>query len=94
MSGKPQEAQSITSSDSINWKDLGVLDFPKWYGEEVESKFQSMWNRIQGKRSRYEDYLISQLRATYMDLEGDLRTLIPEYAGVTSVSSIIKCRKA
>ena len=85
MNGRPQEAQSTTSSDSINLKDLDVLDFPKWYSEDVEKgKFKDLLNRIQGKRSRYEDYLISQLRATYMDLEGDLRTLIPEYAGVTS----------
>jgi len=85
MNGRPQEAQSTTSSDSINLKDLDVLDFPKWYSEDLEKgKFKDLLNRIQGKRSRYEDYLISQLRATYMDLEGDLRTLIPEYAGVTS----------
>lgn len=84
MDNKSQDIQSPKPLDSINWKDLEVLEFPRWYEDEKEDKFEGFWKRIIGKRTRYEDYLISQLRATYMDLEGDIRTLIPEYAGVTS----------
>ena len=78
------KTQSATSSDSMDWKDLEVLKFPSWYTEEGDEKPGGFWSRIFGKRARYEEYLISQLRSVYMDLEGDLRTLIPEYAGVTS----------
>jgi len=68
---------------NLNWKDLKVLSFPKWYEEQVhESACEMIRNRLLGKRTRYEDYLISQLRSVYMDLEGDLRTLIPEYSGL------------
>lgn len=70
---------------SVHWKDFSVLEFPKWYNEPVkDDKFGGIRNRILGKRTRYEDYLIAQLRSSYMDLEGDLRTLIPEYSGVTN----------
>ena len=69
----------------LNWKDLKVLSFPNWYKEEFsESKHEKILNKIIGKRTRYEDYSISQLRSVYMDLEGDLRTLIPEYSGITN----------
>lgn len=69
----------------LNWKDLKVLSFPNWYKEEFsESKYEKILNKIIGKRTRYEDYSISQLRSVYMDLEGDLRTLIPEYSGITN----------
>jgi len=79
------KTQSSKASDTMDWKDLEVLKFPKWYTEEgKDEKSGNLWNRIFGKRARYEEYLISQLRSTYMDLEGDLRTLIPEYAGITS----------
>jgi len=68
---------------TLNWKDLKVLSFPKWYEEQVhESACEMIRNRLLGKRTRYEDYFISQLRSVYMDLEGDLRTLIPEYSGL------------
>ena len=69
----------------LNWKDLKVLSFPNWYKEEFsESRCEKILNKIIGKRTRYEDYSISQLRSVYMDLEGDLRTLIPEYSGITN----------
>ncbi len=69
----------------LNWKDIKVLSFPNWYKEEFsESKYEKILNKIIGKRTRYEDYSISQLRSVYMDLEGDLRTLIPEYSGITN----------
>ena len=69
----------------LNWKDLKVLSFPNWYKEEFsESRCEKILNKIIGKRTRYEDYFISQLRSVYMDLEGDLRTLIPEYSGITN----------
>ena len=46
----------------LNWKDLQVLSFPKWYQEEIhETKCEKIRNRILGKRTRYEDYYISQL---------------------------------
>lgn len=69
----------------LNWKDLKVLSFPNWYKEDFsESRCEKILNKIIGKRTRYEDYSISQLRSVYMDLEGDLRTLIPEYSGITN----------
>ena len=77
--------ETTQGNQTLNWKDLSVLEFPKWYNEVVEKeKFSGIKNRILGKRTRYEDYLIAQLRSSYMDLEGDLRTLIPEYSGMTN----------
>ena len=74
--------ETTQGNQTLNWKDLSVLEFPKWYNEVVEKeKFSGIKNRILGKRTRYEDYLIAQLRSSYMDLEGDLRTVIPEYSG-------------
>ena len=64
-----------------NWKDQ---DFPEWYSMEVKEEKQGLFRKIFGKnRTKYEDYFISQLRSIYMDLDGDLRTLRPEYSGAS-----------
>jgi hypothetical protein len=69
----------------LNLKDNQHLKFPKWYEEGApETKLDGFWKRLFGKRTRYEDYSIAQLRSIYMDLEGDLRTLIPEYSGISN----------
>ena len=62
-----------------NWKDQ---DFPEWYSATVKEETPGFFKRIFWKnRTKYEDYFISQLRSIYMDLDGDLRTLRPEYSG-------------
>lgn len=83
MEDNSQENITIKDAQSKNWKDQ---DFPKWFRVEAESQKESKWNKLFFKsRTRYEDYFISQLRAIYMDLDGDLRTLVPEYSGVTDI---------
>jgi hypothetical protein len=77
MGDTPQDTQSPN-----DWKDFSDLEFPKWSSEGAkENQSDSFWTKILGigKRTRYEDYFIAQLRTVYMDLEGNLRTLIPEY---------------
>jgi len=83
MEENSQDNQIIKDSISKNWKDQ---DFPKWFKVEAREQTESTWNKFFGKgRTRYEDYFISQLRSIYMDLDGDLRTLVPEYSGVTDI---------
>ncbi|MGV8175881.1 MAG: hypothetical protein ACP5OU_09285 [Methanothrix sp.] len=83
MEENSQDNQIIKDSISKNWKDQ---DFPKWFKVEAGEQTESTWNKFFGKgRTRYEDYFISQLRSIYMDLDGDLRTLAPEYSGVTDI---------
>lgn len=77
------EKQITKGANSMNWKSQ---DFPKWFQVDVEAEPKRGWKRIFGRgRTKYEDYFISQLRSIYMDLDGDLRTLVPEYSGVTNI---------
>ena len=83
MEDKPQDTQSPDECALANWRDLRNLKPPKWSCEKAnEAKSERLWAKILGfgKRTRYEDYFIAQLRSIYMDLEGDFRTLIPEYS--------------
>lgn len=83
MEENSQDNQIIKDSISKNWKNQ---DFPKWFKVEAGEQTESTWNKFFGRgRTRYEDYFISQLRSIYMDLDGDLRTLVPEYSGVTDI---------
>jgi hypothetical protein len=88
MEDKPQDTQAPNECAPTNWRDLRNLKFPRWSCEEAnEAKSESLWAKILGfgKRTRYEDYFIAQLRSIYMDLEGDFRTLIPEYSNETDI---------
>jgi len=83
MEDNSKDKLIIKDSKSINWKDQ---DFPKWFKVDAEGEPKRGWKIIFGRgRTRYEDYFISQLRSIYMDLDGDLRTLVPEYSGVTTI---------
>jgi hypothetical protein len=63
---------------------LDELDIPKWAQEaEEEGSYKGYWRKIFGKpRPKYEDYFTSLLRARYMDLEGNLRTIPPVYTNM------------
>jgi hypothetical protein len=66
------------------WLRADTWPTPKWYGPPGDAPLFG-WVASRAKLKRYEDYLTHQLRARYMELEGDFRTVYANFGNTNTV---------
>ena len=73
-----QPIKSYSSSDYLKLIDKTTWPEPAWMREISDKKYSIVTNFF-GKKLKYEDYFASELRARYMELEADFRTIYSDY---------------